>query len=71
MNDVKVGNKSQLVGTDEAVTGAMYSEVAVGTFIDFLTANVGNKVAVELSNLTLTATTSTTVTMIGIVAEAG
>lgn len=69
VNDVKVGNKSQLVGTEEAVTGAMYSELAVGTFIDFLTANVGNKISVELQNLNLTVTTATTVTMIGIVAE--
>lgn len=69
VNDVKVGNKSQLVGTEEPVAGAMFSELAVGTFVDFLTANVGNKVSVELANLTLTVTTSTTVTMVGVVAE--
>jgi len=71
VTDVKVGNKSQLVGTDNPITGAMFSELAVGTFIDFLTANLGNKVGVIIQNLTLTATTSTTVTMIGVVAEAG
>jgi hypothetical protein len=67
--DVKVGNKSQLVGTEDPITGAMFSELAVGTFVDFLTANVGNKVGVVLRNVNSTVTVTTIVTMIGVVAE--
>jgi hypothetical protein len=67
--DVKVGNKSQLVGTEDPITGAMFSELAVGTFVDFLTANVGNKVGVVLRNVSSTVTVTTVVTMIGVVAE--
>ena len=67
--DVKVGNKSQLVGTEDPITGAMFSELAVGTFVDFLTANVGNKVGVLLRNVSSTVTVTTVVTMIGVVAE--
>lgn len=49
VQDIKVGNQSQLVQSVE-VPGAVFSEVAIDTNVTFDTAEVGNQVSVQIRN---------------------
>lgn len=49
VRDIKVGNQSQLVQSVE-IPGAIFSEVAIDTFVGFDTAMVGNQVSVDVRN---------------------
>lgn len=49
VRDIKVGNQSQLVQSVE-IPGAIFSEVAIDTYVGFDTAMVGNQVSVDVRN---------------------
>lgn len=51
VRDIKVGNQSQLVQSVE-VPGALFTEVAIDTNVNFDTAEVGNQISVDVRNKT-------------------
>jgi len=66
--EIKIGNKSQLVGSQGNVPGASFGEEAFDTEVDFLTANNGNDVIVEVTNVSA-ATVTIACAMVGLTAE--
>lgn len=51
VQDVKVGNTSQLVSGGE-VPAALFTEVAIDTFVHFKTAEIGNQITLTVRNKT-------------------
>jgi len=51
VQDVKVGNTSQLVSGGE-VPAALFTEVAIDTHVHFKTAEIGNQMSVSVRNKT-------------------
>ena len=52
VQDVKVGNTSQLVSGGE-VPAALFTEVAIDTHVHFKTAEIGNQISVSVRNKTI------------------
>lgn len=51
VRDIKIGNQSQLVQSVE-IPGALFTEVAIDTNVNFDTAEVGNQISVDVRNKT-------------------
>lgn len=68
VRDVKVGNQSQLAQSVE-VPGAMFSEVAIDTNVNFDTAEVGNQISIDVRNKTVADAIEFTGSLMGTIAK--
>lgn len=69
VNDVKIGNRSQLVAAG-ALPGAIFSEVSVDVFTHWDTAEVGNQIVLSVANINTVLARTFRASMIGAAAIA-